>query len=199
MFTNELNNRNFLIFLKESKINPNLSLNNLSGEGRLDLVCRVISTTFFLSNSFRNDTNLFLFFQSESILIILYGNRLRNLNPDERSIAGYLKKVFRSISGTNKFNQKFDSGYSWQYFSFKDLPIYFHSGFILDMEGENFDQIEKNEILRQIFVLGDHIGLNDNDKSFLSNFKRISLGEVELHASACITIIHHLIDSKSSN
>ena len=191
---NALNKKNFLIFLKETSINPKLNLNNLPGEGRTDLLCRLISSTFFLSNSFRSDTNLFIFFQKESIMVVLYGNQIKNLMPDERSIGGFLKKIFKEIMGETQGNIKKSGEYSWDYCSLDDIASTFSDGYILEKNGTIVnDLIDKSEISK-IFILGDHIGLNENDISYLTNFHKISLGDKELHASSCIAIIHHYLD-----
>lgn len=193
----DLNTKNFFIFLKETKINPNLNLNNLPGEGRLDLICRIISSTFFLSNSFREDTNLHLFFESESILITLYGKRIKKIMPDERSVGGLLKKIFKKIvDGTIKNKNKLE--FKWQYFSLEDFPKNIPNGFILDIDGIIIKKIENKKILGFNYFIGDHLGLNEKDKSFLAKFEKLSLGKNELHASNCITIIHHYLDSIES-
>ncbi|MHA2094281.1 MAG: hypothetical protein ACW98F_06600 [Candidatus Hodarchaeales archaeon] len=39
-----------------------LSINSLTSYGRLDVLCRCISTAFFLSNDFRKNVHLYIYF-----------------------------------------------------------------------------------------------------------------------------------------
>ena len=83
--------------LKKAHPNPSLNINNLSGEGRLDILCRILTNAFFLGGGdvkFRKNSELWVYFQSYGKKIIFKGNEIRGMNPDERSQAGILKKVF---------------------------------------------------------------------------------------------------------
>ncbi len=69
----------------------------------MDEVARVVSTAFTLSNDLRRDTTVTVLFCAEpppkARRIDLNGERLRYLNPDERSTAALLKNALvRSVS-----------------------------------------------------------------------------------------------------
>ena len=189
MFFLDQDSINFFLFLKQTSIDPKFNLNNLAGEGRLDLLCRVFSNVFFISNSFRH-SNLYVYFQKESILIKFIGSKLKKINPDERSIAGYLKKIFRIIMENRSKNEDF----IWEYVSLEDIPQKFASGILLDPNGKHIRDWKFPKDKPLLFFLGDHLGLNDNEKSFLLGYPLVSLGERELLGSQCITIIYHYID-----
>jgi tRNA pseudouridine-54 N-methylase len=178
------------MFLKQTEINPNFNINNLAGEGRMDLLCRTFTNVFFLANDFRNNANLYAFFQKESILIKFIGSRIKKVLPDERSIAGYLKKVFRIIMENSSKSTEFE----WEYLSLEDIPRKYDHGFLLDDKGVFIDQVKFQKDYEIFFFLGDHLGLNENEKAFLSNFQCISLGNTVLLGSQCITVIYHYID-----
>lgn len=181
---------NFFIFLKHTQIDPNFNINNLAGEGRLDLLCRVITNVFFISNSFRTNSNLYIYFQRDSILLKLIGSKLKKVNPDERSIAGYLKKVFRIIMQSTAKAEDFQ----WEYISLEDIPQKFSFGYLLDQNGSHISKIIFPKDKPIVFFLGDHLGLNENEKSFLSGYEMISLGQIELLGSQCVTILYHYLD-----
>lgn len=101
--------------------------------------------------------------------------------------------MFKTIEGD--FSTKNNSSFSWEYFSIEDIPKYFPSGYILDKTGENYSEGVQQKENELVFVLGDHLGLNENDMAFFPNLTRISLGKKELHTSSCISIIHFLIDN----
>ncbi|MFX1393780.1 MAG: hypothetical protein ACFFAH_09415 [Promethearchaeota archaeon] len=64
-------------------------------------ICSCIRETFCLSYAIRKKNNLFLFFQSEGILIKFEGNKLRYLGPDERSQVLLLKKALDKVNFFN--------------------------------------------------------------------------------------------------
>lgn len=190
MFSFNNSSVNFFIFLKQTSIDSKFNINNLAGEGRLDLLCRVITNVFFISNSFRY-SNLYIFFQKEAILIKLIGSKIKKINPDERSIAGYLKKIFRIIMEGSKKNHE---DFLWEYIALEDIPQKIPFGYVLDPKGVHIRELKISKDEPKLFFLGDHLGLNENEKDFLSAYKTISLGKKELLGSQCITIIYHYLD-----
>ncbi len=181
---------NFFIFLKQTQIDPKFNINNLAGEGRIDLLCRVFTNVFFVSNSFRTNANLYVYFQKESILIKFIGSKIKKVNPDERSIAGYLKKVFRIIMQSSSKEEDF----LWEYISLEDVPQKFAFGYLLDPQGSHITEVKFPKEKTLVFFLGDHLGLNENEKSFLSGYEMISLGQKELLGSQCVTVLYHYLD-----
>jgi tRNA (pseudouridine54-N1)-methyltransferase len=165
---------------------PKFNLNNLTGTGRLDVLCRTITSTFFLSNSFRKYSNLFIYFQATAQLTHFDGNFLKGLNPDERSIAGFLRRIFQ--------NKKIQ-GVTTRLISLEDFRATYPKGFILNSQGMSFNKVNHEIQDSQIFFLGDHIGFNPEEKQILSYLKPLSLGPNMLLTSHCITILHHLLDS----
>ena len=193
MFSFEPNSVNFFVFLKQTQIDPKFNINNLAGEGRLDLLCRMITNVFFVSNNFRY-SNLFIYFQKEAILVKLIGSKLKKINPDERSIAGYLRKVFRIIMENSSKSDDF----MWEYFSLEDIPKKIPFGYVLDPNGTSIKEVRFKKGVPEVIFLGDHLGLNENEKSFLSGFQMISLGKIELLGSQCITVLYHYLDDPLS-
>ncbi|MGI0131792.1 MAG: hypothetical protein ACREDK_01655 [Thermoplasmata archaeon] len=90
--------REFLLLAHRVPVNGAFTLNDLAGGGgRMDEVARTVSTAFTLSNDLRRDTNLTILFVASpppaSRRVRLVGERLRYLNPDERSTAAILKNA----------------------------------------------------------------------------------------------------------
>jgi tRNA (pseudouridine54-N1)-methyltransferase len=96
--------RRFLVLAHRVPVSGNFTLNDLAGgAGRMDEVARVVSTAFTLSNDLRRDVELTILFTQEPApaarRIRLIGDRLRYLNPDERSTAALLKNALvRSLA-----------------------------------------------------------------------------------------------------
>ncbi len=64
-------------------------------------ICSCIRTTFCISYGIKKDNNLYLYFQKKNVLIILNGQKLRYLGPDERSQALLLKKALNKLNDRN--------------------------------------------------------------------------------------------------
>ena len=178
--------RIFVVFLKQAVPDPALNLNSLTGTGRLDVLCRTITSTFFLSNAFRKNTELYAYFETVALLIRFEGSLLRRLNPDERSIAGFLRSVFQ--------NKKI-KGTSSRLMALEDFPSMFPAGYLLDVAGKNLPQTRQPQKQPPVFFLGDHLGFTLEEKKIFDYLQPLSLGSKSLLTSQCIAIIHHWLDA----
>jgi tRNA (pseudouridine54-N1)-methyltransferase len=95
--------RRIVLMVHRAPVSGAFSLNDLAGGGgRIDEVARAVSTGFLVSNRLRRDTEMVLLFSQSpppaARAIRLFGERIRYLNPDERSTAALLKNALvRSI------------------------------------------------------------------------------------------------------
>jgi tRNA (pseudouridine54-N1)-methyltransferase len=158
-----------------------LSINSLTSFGRLDVICRCISAAFFLSNDFRKNTDLYIFFIKNTRILHIDGSLVQGINPDERAIAGILKRVFKGmpVSGIRFYNGEL-----------QDLITKFQP-IMLDIHGE-----ENQESLRNnpSFIIGDQIGYPKEYEEVFSALKRISLGVNEYLSSQTISILNFILD-----
>ncbi|HEY6239147.1 MAG TPA: tRNA (pseudouridine(54)-N(1))-methyltransferase TrmY [Thermoplasmata archaeon] len=88
--------RRFLLLAHRVPTGGQFTLNDLAGGGgRVDEVARSVSTAFTLSNDLRRDTELTVLCLNPAPpgprRIRFLGDRLRHLNPDERSTAALIK------------------------------------------------------------------------------------------------------------
>lgn len=179
------NNRIFILLMKKANPNPDLNINNLPGEGRIDILCRVLTNTFFLGGgeiNFRRNTELWVYFQSYGKKLIFKGNELRGINPDERSQAGILKKVFAG--------QKF-KGIEYSSANWTEITKIFPKCIILDIKGTHLNKLE---IDQPVFLLGDHIGLTEGEKSIFTQDNKISLGNNVYLSSQCVSTLNYFLD-----
>ncbi|MGI0055444.1 MAG: tRNA (pseudouridine(54)-N(1))-methyltransferase TrmY [Thermoplasmata archaeon] len=91
--------RRFVLLVHRVPRDGNFTLNDLAGgAGRMDEVARAVSTAFTVSNDLRRDTQVLLLFGGApggtgERRITVSGDRIRYLNPDERSTAALLKNA----------------------------------------------------------------------------------------------------------
>ncbi len=109
------------------------------------------------------------------------GSVVRGINPDERAIAGILKRVFQGlpVSGISFYNGEL-----------KDL-ISKYQPVILDVHGE-----VNQEFIRasHSFIIGDQVGYPKEFEEVFSVLKKISLGINEYLSSQTISIVNYILD-----
>ncbi|MFX1250412.1 MAG: hypothetical protein ACFFCZ_02230 [Promethearchaeota archaeon] len=161
----------------------NLKLNNLT-DHRIDALLRCINAAFFLSNDFRRDTALYVCL-GDNTLIKFSGKSLRGLNPDERQLAGVLKKAILK----------------------KKYPgIEFANGGLEQLEIDPIDTVLlsqstvkiKYENLRKTyrFILGGYQGFTKEDLDYLTRIgiPTLSMGDKFYLTSHCIVFLNILLD-----
>ncbi|MDD1727309.1 MAG: tRNA (pseudouridine(54)-N(1))-methyltransferase TrmY, partial [Methanothrix sp.] len=88
--------RTFVIVGHKATTSPNFSLEDIPGtSGRLDILCRAATAAFVISHGIRKDASVYLVLLGGEApkTILLHGESLRHLNPDERTTAALLKKA----------------------------------------------------------------------------------------------------------
>jgi tRNA (pseudouridine54-N1)-methyltransferase len=92
-----------LLLAHRVPVDGQFTLNDLAGGGgRMDEVARVVSAAFTVSNGVRQNVELTILFESrpppDARRVVVRGDRVRYLNPDERSTAALLKNALtRSV------------------------------------------------------------------------------------------------------
>lgn len=175
--------RRFIITSNTVDTSKPLSLNSLTGYGRLDVICRCISSSFFLSNNFRTDVVLQVYFNMNDLILEIDGSNVRGINPDERAIAGVLKKVFR---GFDYSGIKFYKGNLTDLIS-KYQPV------ILDQKGI---QLRSGLSNFQSFIIGDQMGYPSGYEELFNDLEKISLGSIEYLSSQTINILNFRLDQE---
>ena len=188
--------RNFVVVGNLATTTPDFSLEDIPGtSGRLDILCRCVNSAFVLSHGIRRDVRIFLVLRGgeDPKTVCLRGRDLRHLNPDERTTAALLKKAL-GLEATDR----------WQ----RSTPgIYVRTGGLADLavlRGETIYYLrEDGADLREqkvggdaTFVLGDHLGVNEDDEALLESLgaKIVSAGPTSLHVDHCIVLINNELD-----
>ncbi|MEM2924956.1 MAG: tRNA (pseudouridine(54)-N(1))-methyltransferase TrmY [Methanocellales archaeon] len=185
--------REFLVIGHKAVTTPDFSLNDLpSSGGRMDILCRCVSAALFLSHSLRKDVRIHLLLLGQPdppVTITFDCNKLRYLNPDERSAASLIQKALKRQFGEST------PGVFVSKRSFKEIIegknlIYLHP------DGEDIRKIELME--NTMFILGDHLGLTQEEEKLLEKMqaKRVSVGPEKYHAEHCIVIVHNELDRR---
>jgi tRNA (pseudouridine54-N1)-methyltransferase len=174
-------------------VRPEFTLNDLPGSaGRLDLLCRGIGAAFFLSHDLRRDVEVILLLQDQ-VQIRLVGERLKRLNPDERSTAALIKHALE------KLDEEEVESTPGIFVSPRTLPAILDRLYqvgahpiVLHEDGVPLESFPMPT--NPAFFLSDHQEFSPSDEETLADLPRVSLGERALHTSQCITIVHYLLD-----
>ncbi|HWR26057.1 MAG TPA: tRNA (pseudouridine(54)-N(1))-methyltransferase TrmY [Methanosarcina sp.] len=195
--------RDIVIIGHKAKTSGDFSLNDLPGSaGRMDILCRCVSSALFLSFGMRRDVNVHLLLLGEpdpGKIIRFEGLHLKYLNPDERSSASLIQKALQK--GATEQDTRSTPGVWIHRGDLKSLLSEFKGRTLLYLreDGNDFREIAST-IRDPVFILGDHTGVTkeEEEQLFEAGAKIISVGPISLHSNHCITIIHNELDRVES-
>ncbi len=195
--------RRFVILGHKAPVSPAFTLDDLPGSaGRLDVLCRAIGASFFLSHDLRRDVEVTLLMQDQ-VEIRIVGARVKRLNPDERSTAALVRKALARLEEVAEDEAdavQSTPGIFVRRSRLGDvLDRIYQTGSHPILLHEHGDPIESMEFpVDTTFILSDHQEFSEEDYQQLDNLDRVSLGRRPLHTSQCITITHYLLDRRTS-
>ena len=190
--------RRFVLLGHKAPVVPDFTLNDLPGNGgRIDVLCRAIGAAFFLSHDLRRDVEVNLLLQDQ-VQIRLVGEKVKRLNPDERSTAALIKHALE------KLDEEEVQSTPGIFVSRRTLPEMLDRLYQLGAHPivlhEDGAPIEAASIPNDpAFFLSDHQEFSPSDEETLADLPRVSLGEKALHTSQCITIVHYLLDRQQED
>lgn len=181
--------REFVLLSRTSS--DRIELDNL-GCGRWDVVARCINSAVWVAHGLRQARIHVVLGAASPPKTVVFDSGIRKVNPDEKSIAGWVKKVLESRSE--------NPGIFVAEHSFQDTIKSFASGkrkfCILHEKGKDIKEVKIGE--NTVFVLGDHIGLPPKDEAFVRRFDHdlVSIGPRSYLASQCISYINIEMDRR---
>ncbi len=192
--------RTFVVVSHTAPLTGDFSLNDLpGGAGRLDVLCRAVTEAFLVSHGIRKDVTLHLVIQDQLILT-LRGERLRHLNPDERSTAALLREALRLAQEIPPSAAR------------ESTPgILVHRGslgsllqqlstmaavFVLDENGVSIRHAALPP--NPAFVLSDHKDFTPTELELLAPFPKVCVGPRVLQGHQCITLVHNELDWRAA-
>ena len=196
--------KDFIIIGNKAVTGGKISLNDLPGSaGRMDVLCRCVTSALFISFGMRRDINVHLVLKGEpgpEKIVRFYGETMRSLNPDERSSGSLIQKAFLiDADGSEKQSTPGvfvrTGNLSVLLDEFKERPLFY-----LKEDGEDIlsaVQTETAGLLNNgVFILGDNQGVFEDDEAAIENAgaAKLSVGPISLLTSQCITLILNALD-----
>jgi tRNA (pseudouridine54-N1)-methyltransferase len=188
--------REFIYYSKNAVTAGNLIKDDLRAAGRMDIVCNVIISVFFISNAMREDIKLHFIFDGPPQAprhLVLESNE--EMPISKKDVAGLIKRMLYKSPDKEGLKEIFP-GASIEKKSFeklaKELDKDGKNVLLLDGKGEDLRKIKLKG--NEIFIIGDHEGFPKDKQKFLKKIDKISVGPKVLFASQVFTIIHNEID-----
>lgn len=158
-------------------------------------LCSCIREAFCLSYTIRKDNNLYIYYQTEYLLIKLKGDKLRYLGPDERSQALLLQKVlFNTKQYTPNEKKKWiKSTPGFFFIKFPDDNSFF-SFYISIVKGKSYLTIHNNKNIKENLI---SINLKDEPLDLMEdNFYTIPTYSISKKNSKIIKLFLELKNIK---
>ncbi|WP_331234926.1 tRNA (pseudouridine(54)-N(1))-methyltransferase TrmY [Natronorarus salvus] len=189
--------RRFIVIGHDAPTTDAFSLDDLAGgAGRLDVLCRCVSSSFFLSHAIREEIGLFLVL-SDEFTVRFEGSELRRLNPDERSTAALIRAALAAREeAIGHVEVESTPGVFLSRRGFADV-LDAVGGTVIQLH-EDGTPISEAEIPENpTFVLSDHHDFTECEAERLSERAdaRLSVGPEALHANHAITVVHNWLDT----
>ena len=171
-------------------------LEDLPGSaGRMDLLCRCVRASLFLSHGLRRDAEcrLLLLGPPDPPRIVRFsGERVRSLSPDERSAGSLIRKAL-SLPAGDLFRES-SPGVDVRRGSLRDL-LEDGPWAVLDEQGSDLRMAEHPG---DRFLLSDHLNFTTEEEDLLSGLPRYSVGPLALHADDAITLVQNERDRREA-
>jgi tRNA (pseudouridine54-N1)-methyltransferase len=189
--------RQFIVVGHKASTSGDFTLEDMPGSaGRIDILARCVTAAFVTSFDIRRDTQVCLVLLGEPDppkLIRFEGAELRYLNPDERSAGALIKRALQVRLGTGQ--RRSTQGV---YVERAGLVEALHHSdasvlFYLHEHGKDVRSVDlhANNVA---FILGDHLGLFEEEEAQLGHAQTIRVGPTKLHTDQCIRLIHNELD-----
>ena len=189
--------RQFLILGHDAPTDAAFSLDDLpGGAGRLDVLCRCVTTGLLNSHGIRTDAAVTTLHQNE-IAVRFDGESIKRLNPDERSTAARFRTALGDAENAiGSVGVESSPGVIVAKRNLTDLLAEVPKPIIqLHPGGDSVTTLPSDT--SGTFVLSDHRRFADHDEQILEGRcdRRISVGPVALHADQAITVLHNYLDT----
>lgn len=195
--------RIFVLKANKARTDHKFHLKGLpSTGGRMDIVCRCISRALlYYDGEPRKDTVFYAVLlgpPSPPKTIRIDGSKVVGLEADEISIAKMIREALKYCKGS--IGKEVLAGITVNRTSFQGLVEFFaekdYHLIYLHEKGKDLRKMTFSAKNVYVFVLGDHIGLNQDDELLLEKLDtlRVSVGPKSLLGSHCIAIVHNELD-----
>jgi tRNA (pseudouridine54-N1)-methyltransferase len=191
--------RQFLIVSHEAPTTPDFSLDDITGgAGRLDVLCRCVTSAFFLSHAIRESVRVHLVLD-DTFTVRFEGADLRRLNPDERSTAALIRGALENREDAiGHLPAAASPGVSIRRMGFAaTLEELATDATVVELHEDGDPVAEVEPPTDPLFVLSDHRDFTEAEGQLLADAadQRVRLSPEVLHADHAVTVAHNYLDT----
>ena len=189
-----------MYYSRSAVTSGNLIKDDLKKAGRMDIVCNVFISAFFVSNQMRPDVRLHMIFEGPPNAprhLVFESNE--DMPVSKKDVAGLIKRMLYKSPDREGLKEIFPGAWIEKKSFEKVIDELNEKGkniFLLSKKGRDIREIQLNG--NEVFILGDHEGFPASKKKFLKKIERVSVGPKILFASQTITIVHNEVDREES-
>ncbi|GAB6860428.1 tRNA (pseudouridine(54)-N(1))-methyltransferase TrmY [Haloplanus litoreus] len=191
--------RQFVVIGHDAPTTADFALDDLAGAaGRLDVLCRCVTSAFFLSHAIREDVRVHLVLD-DAFTVTFEGSGLRRLNPDERSTAALIRGALeRREDAIGHQPVESSPGVSIRRRGFEPtLDALAPTATLVELHEAGTPVVDYPPPTDPVFVLSDHHDFAGWEVDLLADRAdaRVRLGPRALHADHAITVAHNYLDT----
>jgi tRNA (pseudouridine54-N1)-methyltransferase len=191
--------RQFVVLGHDAPTASDFALDDIAGgAGRLDVLCRCVTSAFFLSHDIREPVRVHLVLADE-FTVTFDGRELRRLNPDERSTAALVRGALEEREEAIGHQPVETSpGVSLTRRGFEPtLDAVARDGTVVQLHEDGDPVVAADPPSDPVFVLSDHRDFTEREADLLADAadRRVRLGPERLHADHAITVAHNYLDT----
>ena len=189
--------RQFVVVAHDAPADPEFPLDALASEaGRMDLLARSLNAALLSSHGIREDARAHLVLGD--VTVSVDGASVRNLHPDERSIAALIRNALAAREDAIGHQPAEPSPGIALYRMGLETTLDRLDGTVV-LLAEDGDPVAETPLPTDpVFVLSDHRSFTDAERDLLSEAADASLrlGPRALHADHAITVAHNWLDTE---
>ncbi len=191
--------RQFVVVGHDVPTDPEgVSLSDIPGAGRLDLLCRCVATGVFLSHGIREDVRVHLVCADE-LTVTFDAARLRHLHPDERNVAARVRDALAAREeAIGHMPADVSPGVDLRRMGLEGtLDRIAADGTLVHLHEDGDPLVEADRPDDPIFVLSDHNDFTADETSLLAAVcdRRVRVGPERIHADHAVSIVHNWLDT----
>ncbi|MDB2270542.1 MULTISPECIES: tRNA (pseudouridine(54)-N(1))-methyltransferase TrmY [Halorubrum] len=197
--------RQFVVIGRDVPTDPDaISLSDIPGAGRLDLLCRCVSAGVFLSHGIRESVRVHLAIGDE-FTVSFDSDALRHLHPDERNVAARVRDALDARDeaighmpadvspGVELRRMGLDATLDRLVGADGRGP----DGTLVQLHEDGAPLIDAEPPEDPVFVLSDHHDFAPDEAAAVDERadRRLRVGPELLHADHAITVVHNWLDT----
>ncbi|WP_144922949.1 tRNA (pseudouridine(54)-N(1))-methyltransferase TrmY [Halorubrum salsamenti] len=205
--------RQFVVIGHDVPTDPDaVSLSDIPGAGRLDLLCRCVAAGVFLSHGIREDVRVHLVVADE-FTVTFDADSLRHLHPDERNVAARIRDALDAQDDAiGHMPADVSPGVELRRMGLEaTLDRLLDASGAASASGDSADAgptpvqlhedgdplVDAAPPTDPVFVLSDHNDFTPAERDLLADRaeRRVRVGPKRLHADHTVSVVHNWLDT----